>query len=186
MVGDRTRGFVELTRPGNAIAAGFLTFIGAFVADAFADPVMIGAAVGATIAATGAGMAINDYFDREIDRINQPNRAIPRGAVTPREALGFSIVLFAVAVALVLILPVLAIVIAGVNLFALVAYTKLFKGFSGLGNAVVGYLTGSAFLFGAAAVGSVTVAVLVLFALAVLSTVAREIVKDVSDIQRWV
>ncbi|WP_273837081.1 geranylgeranylglycerol-phosphate geranylgeranyltransferase [Halococcus sp. PRR34] len=183
MVGDRTRGFVELIRPGNAIAAGFLTFIGAFVADAFADPVMIGAAVGATIAATGAGMSINDYFDREIDRINQPDRAIPRGAVTPREALGFSIVLFAIAVALVLLLPVLAIVIAGVNLFALVAYTKLFKGFSGLGNIVVGYLTGSAFLFGAAAVGSVTVAVLVLFALAALSTVAREIVKDVEDME---
>jgi geranylgeranylglycerol-phosphate geranylgeranyltransferase len=183
MVGDRTRGLVELTRPGNAIAAGFLTFIGAFVAEGFSNPVIIGAAVGATIAATAAGMAINDYFDREIDRINQPDRAIPRGAVTPREALGFSIVLFAIAVAFVLTLPVLAIVIAGVNLFALVAYTKLFKGVMGLGNAVVGYLTGSAFLFGAAAVGSVTVAVLVLFALAALSTVAREIVKDVEDVE---
>ena len=51
----------------------------------------------------------------------------------------------------------------------------------GLGNAVVGYLTGSAFLFGAAAVGSVTV--LVLFALAALSTVAREIMKGVEDME---
>ena len=118
-----------------------------------------------------------------IDRINQPDRAIPHGAVTPREALGFSIVLFAIAVMFVLTLPVLAIVIAGVNLFALVAYTKLFKGVMGLGNVVVGYLTGSAFLFGAAAVGSVTVTVLVLFTLAALSTVAREIVKDVEDME---
>ena len=101
--------------------------------------------------------------------------------MTPREALGFSIVLFALAVVFVLTLPVLAIVIAGVNLFALVAYTKLSKGVMGLGNAVVGYLTGSAFLFGAAAVGSVTV--LVLFALAALSTVAREIMKDVEDME---
>lgn len=113
MVGDRTRGFVELTRPGNVIAAGFLTFIGAFIADGFRNPVMIGAAVGATIAATAAGMAINDYFDREIDQINQPDRAIPRGAVTPREALGFSIVLFAIAVMFVLTLPVLAPVLGG-------------------------------------------------------------------------
>lgn len=183
MVSERTRGLVELTRAANAVAAGFLTFIGAFVAEGFADPVMIGAAVAATIVATGAGNAINDYFDREIDRINQPDRAIPRGAVTPHEALGFSIVLFALAVVLVLALPALAIVIAGVNLFALVAYTKLFKGLPGVGNVVVGYLTGSTFLFGGAAVGSVTGAVLVLFVLAALSTVAREIVKDVEDME---
>ena len=33
------------------------------------------------ILATSAGMAINDYFDREIDRINNLGRPIPRGAV---------------------------------------------------------------------------------------------------------
>ena len=71
MVGDRTRGLVEITKPGNAIAAGFLTFIGAFLAEGFSNQVIIGAAVGATIAATAAGMAINAYFDREVDQINQ-------------------------------------------------------------------------------------------------------------------
>lgn len=182
MAGERARGLVELIRAGNSIAAGFLTFIGAFVATGFDHPLMIAAAVVATILATGAGNAINDYFDREIDRINQPNRAIPRGAVSPREALWFSIALFVLAVALVLTLPVAAIVIAVVNLFALVAYTKLFKGLPGVGNVVVGYLTGSTFLFGAAAVGELGGAVLVLFAFAGLATVAREIVKDVEDI----
>ena len=182
MAGERAQGLVELTRAGNSIAAGFLTFIGAFVATGFDHPVMIVAAVVATILATGAGNAINDYFDREIDRINQPDRAIPRGAVSPQEALWFSIALFVLAVVLVLTLPVAAIVIAVVNLFALVAYTKLFKGLPGVGNAVVGYLTGSTFLFGAAAVRELGGAVLVLFALAALATVAREIVKDVEDI----
>ena len=36
--------------------------------------------------------------------------------------------------------------LAVVNLFAFVAYTKLLKGLPGVGNAVVGYLTGSTFL----------------------------------------
>ncbi|WP_049998924.1 geranylgeranylglycerol-phosphate geranylgeranyltransferase [Halococcus sediminicola] len=182
MSGERARGLLELTRPVNAVAAGMLTFIGAFVAGGLDMWVAVGAAVGATVLATAAGNAMNDYFDREIDGINQPDRPIPRGAVAPRTALGFSGLLFAGAVVFALALPVPAIAIAVVNLLALVAYTELFKGLPGVGNAVVGYLGGSTFLFGAAAVGRITAAVVVLFALAALSTVAREIVKDVEDV----
>lgn len=182
MSGERVRGLLELTRPGNAIAAGLLTFVGAFVADGLTSALAIAAAVGATVLATGAGNAINDYFDRDIDRINRPDRAIPRGAVTPREALVFSLLLFAGAVVFALTLPLVAIAIAVVNLLALVAYTEFFKGLPGVGNLVVGYLGGSTFLFGGAAVGSLSGAVVVLFALAALSTVAREIVKDVEDV----
>jgi geranylgeranylglycerol-phosphate geranylgeranyltransferase len=182
MPGERARGLLELTRPVNAVAAGMLTFIGAFVAGGLEMGVAVAAAVGATALATAAGNAMNDYFDREIDSINQPDRPIPRGAVTPRTALWFSVALFAGAVVLALVLPPIAIAIAVVNLLALVAYTELFKGLPGVGNLVVGYLGGSTFLFGAAAVGRITEAVIVLFALAALSTVAREIVKDVEDI----
>lgn len=182
MAGERVRGLFELTRPSNAIAAGVLTFIGAFVADGLDAEFAVSAAVGATILAVAAGNTMNDYFDRDIDRINEPDRPIPRGAVTPREALAFSLLLFAGAVVLALTLSLLAIAIAVVNLIALIAYTEFFKGLPGVGNAVVGYLGGSTFLFGAAAVGRITGAVVVLFALAALSTVAREIVKDVEDI----
>ncbi|WP_114579456.1 geranylgeranylglycerol-phosphate geranylgeranyltransferase [Saliphagus sp. LR7] len=182
-VGETVRGAVELTRPVNSIAAGLLTAIGAFVAgEIAAAPLHVASAVGATVFATAAGMAINDYFDREIDRINRPDRAIPRGAISPRGALAFSVALFVGAVALALTLPALAIAIAVVNLLALVAYTELFKGFPGVGNVVVGYLGGSTFLFGGAAVGSVE-PVVVLFALAALSTISREVLKDVEDVE---
>jgi len=177
------RGYVELTRPGNAAAAGALAAIGAFVAGGAADnPFATVAAALATVFAVAAGNAINDYFDRDIDRINDPDRPIPRGAVPPRAALAFSLALFAGAVGLVLPLPVPAIAIAAVNLVALVAYTELFKGLPGVGNAVVAYLGGSTFLFGAAAVGALGPAPGVLFALAALSTFTREIIKDVEDI----
>jgi geranylgeranylglycerol-phosphate geranylgeranyltransferase len=180
---DRVRGLLELTRPLNAVVAGLLTFIGAFVATAGPLPLVpIGAAVAATVLATGAGNAINDYFDREIDRINNPERPVPRGAVSARGALAFSVVLFLVAIAIALTLPVLAIAIAVVNLLALVTYTEFFKGLPGVGNALVAYLGGSTFLFGAAAVRSLTPAVVVLFLLAALSTLGREIIKDVEDV----
>ena len=175
---ETARGLLELTRPGNAVASGLLTFIGSFVAgiaggeaglllSAPPEP-RAAAAVGATVLAVGGGNTINDYFDREIDRINAPDRPIPRGAVSPRGALGFSLALFALAVALALTLPALAIAIAVVNLVALVAYTELFKGLPGVGNLIVAYLGGSTFLFGGAAVGGDLSTVGVLFALAAL------------------
>jgi geranylgeranylglycerol-phosphate geranylgeranyltransferase len=181
--GETIRGLLELTRPVNVIAASVLTFIGAFVAGGVTtQPFAVGAAVAATGLAVGAGNAINDYFDREIDRINQPERAIPRGAVSPRGALVFSIALFVAAVALAVTLPVAALALAAINLVALVAYTELFKGLPGLGNALVAYLVGSTFLFGAAAVGEIGPAV-VLFVLAAIATLTREIIKDVEDLE---
>ena len=181
MVADTVRGLLELTRPVNALVSGVLTATGAFVAGIGGLYAPVAAATAATILAVGGGNAINDYFDREIDAINQPDRAIPRGAVSATGALVFSLVLFVGATALALTLPVAAIAIALVNLLALVTYTKLFKGLPGVGNALVAYLGGSTFLFGGAAIGSLQTAV-VLAALAALSTLTREIIKDVEDI----
>jgi geranylgeranylglycerol-phosphate geranylgeranyltransferase len=176
------RGLLELMRPVNTVAAGALTFIGAFVAGgAFGEAAATAAAVGATWLATGAGMAINDYFDREIDAINAPERPIPRGAVTPRGALAFSVALFVGAMVLAALLPLLALGIAAVNLVGLVTYTTYFKGLPGAGNALVAYLVGSTFLFGAAAVGD-PLAGGILAVLAALSTFTREVIKDVEDV----
>lgn len=179
---DRGRACLELTRPGNAVAAGGLTFTGAFVAGGVtAAPAAVAAAVIATITATGGGNAINDYFDREIDAINRPDRPIPRGDISARGALWFSLGLFGLAIVAALTLPVVAVGIAVFNFLALVAYTELFKGLPGVGNVLVGYLTGSTFLFGGAAVDEPLGAV-ALFGLAAVATLTREIVKDVEDI----
>ena len=178
---DTARGVLELARPGNCVAAGALTATGAFVAGVDGAVTATAIATVVTVFAVAAGNAINDYFDREIDAINQPGRPIPRGAVSPRGALGVSIGWFAVAVALAVLLPPLAIGIAVINLAALVTYTTVFKGTPGLGNALVSSLVGSTFLFGGAAVGSVD-AVFVLAVLAGLSTFAREVIKDVEDV----
>jgi len=176
-----TRGLLDLARPVNALAAGGLTAIGAYVAGgAQQAPIAVGAAAGATVLATAAGNAINDYFDRAIDTVNQPDRPIPRGAIEPRWALGYSLVLFAGAVGLAVTLPPLAIAIAAVNLLALISYTSWFKGRPGAGNALVAYLGGSTFLFGGAAVGDVGAAA-ALFVLAALATFTREVIKDVED-----
>lgn len=179
----RLRGLLDLMRPGNVVAAGVLTFTGAYVAGGLGagNAVPVVAAVVATMFATGAGNAINDYFDREIDRVNDPQRPIPRGAVSPSGALAFSGALFLGAIGCALFLPVTAIAIAVFNLLLLIAYTELFKGVPGVGNVVVGFLTGSTFLFGGAAV-SAPFGAATLFVLAAIATLTREVVKDVEDL----
>ncbi|UIO99166.1 geranylgeranylglycerol-phosphate geranylgeranyltransferase [Halobaculum sp. CBA1158] len=182
---DPTRtleGYLELARPGNAVAAGALTFVGSFVAGGLDAPVAVVFAVVATAAATAAGNAVNDYFDREIDAVNRPGRPIPSGRVPARGAAAYAGVLFAVATAAAVTLPPLALGIAVANLLALLAYTQVFKGLPAVGNVVVAYLTGSTFLFGAAAVGGLSGPTWTLFGLAATATFAREVVKDVEDV----
>ena len=123
---DTLRGIVELARLGNCVAAGVLTATGAFVAGAAGAVLPTALAAVTTAFAVAAGNGINDYFDREIDAVNRPDRPIPRGAVSPRGALATATAWFAVAVAAAVTLPPLAIGIAAVNLVALVTYTSLF------------------------------------------------------------
>lgn len=181
---EYVRGLIELTRPVNAIVAGLLTFTGAFVAqgsDIIGSSTAVVTATVITILATGAGNAINDYFDREIDQVTNPERPLPRGSVSPHVALLLSVVLFVIAGGLSFALPAIALAIALVNIVLLVVYTPLLKGLPGAGNATVAYLGGSAFLFGGAAVEDLT-APGILFIIAMLATLSREIIKDVEDI----
>ena len=45
---------------------------------------------------TSAGFAINDYFDRESDAVIKPKRPIPSGALSLKQVVAISGVLFAV------------------------------------------------------------------------------------------
>jgi 4-hydroxybenzoate polyprenyltransferase len=60
------------------------------------EPVLVRAAVCAGLASAAlylAGMALNDYFDRERDRTLAPSRPIPSGRIAPWLALGIGLAL---------------------------------------------------------------------------------------------
>ncbi|MDY6776356.1 MAG: geranylgeranylglycerol-phosphate geranylgeranyltransferase [Halobacteria archaeon] len=176
----KAKAVIEITRPANSVFAGFAAVIGSFIGGFSLVPAVAAATV--TVFATGAGNAVNDYFDAEIDAVNRPDRPIPSGRLSEREALGTASSLFLLAFFVVLSLPPLAIGIGVLNLTALVTYSSHLKRVPLVGNLVVAYLTGSAFLFGGAAVGGVEYTA-VLFVLGLLATLGREIVKDVEDIE---
>ncbi len=134
---------------------------------------------------TGAGNVINDYYDIEIDRINKPERPIPSGRISRSKALYFSISLFALGILIAFFINTICAAIALFNSLLLIFYAATLKRTVVTGNLSVGYLTGSTFLFGGAVFynnGGIE-AVSVLFLLATLATIAREIVKDIEDIE---
>lgn len=131
---------------------------------------------------TGAGNALNDYCDADIDRINRPQRPIPQGLVSRRAALAISIGLFVFGS--LLALPLLTLPIAVIMLFAmmlLISYSTTFKVLPFWGNVVVSLILGMAFLFGASVFGDIQRGIPP-FLLAFGFNLIREVVKDMQDI----
>jgi len=136
----------------------------------------------AAVLITGAGNAINDYFDRNIDKVNRPKRPIPSGRVKPSTALATSQAMFALGILLVIPINWKCVVVAALNSLILVAYAARLKRIGIAGNIAIGYLVGSTFLFGGLVIGKLQVAS-ILAAMAVLATVGRELIKDIEDMK---
>ncbi|GFO97526.1 prenyltransferase [groundwater metagenome] len=133
---------------------------------------------------TGAGNAINDYFDAGIDAVNRPDRPIPSGRLRKESAYKFSIVLFAGGILAAYFIGSIPFFIALFNSLLLYVYAYSLKRKVFVGNLSVSYLSGSTFLFGGAAYGMKGIeATYVLFFLSMLATLAREIVKAIEDME---
>lgn len=173
-----------LLRPANALMSAFAVLIGGLLVaglEVFSSAA-VGIAMLAAFLIAGAGNAINDYCDVEADKINRPRRPIPSGRVSKHGALSFSLFLFAVGILLSLTVNYVVLGIAIFNSLLLIAYSTTFQHKFFLGNLSVSLLVGTTFLFGGAAAGSLLVP-FILAALAFFATLAREIVKDLEDVE---
>src|SRR5947209_3068073 len=101
-VAGRVRGLLRLMRPLNALMSAVAVPVGAVVAVGLAGVASRVASIAfgalAVFLFTGAGNALNDVFDRDVDRVNHPNRPIPAGEVSPGRAFDFALALFLAAV----------------------------------------------------------------------------------------
>jgi len=182
------KAFLEIMRPMNCLMASIAALIGLLVAgqglSGRASDLTFAIAFLVVFLVTGAGNAVNDYFDKEIDAVNRPGRPIPRGAISPRAALIFSLALFAAGCALAWFLGIICFCLAILNSILLYFYARNLKATPLAGNICVAYLTGSSFLFGGAAFGPAGLASTTgMFLLAALATMSREIAKDIEDIE---
>jgi geranylgeranylglycerol-phosphate geranylgeranyltransferase len=130
---------------------------------------------------TAGGNVVNDYFDFAIDLVNKPDRAVPSGRITRPAALRYALALSLLGVAISHFINPACFVLAALNATLLILYSWRLKRTALIGNLLVGYLTGSVFLFGGAAVSAIFIPG-VLFVSAMLAITSREIVKDVEDL----
>lgn len=175
--------FLELIRYRNCIMAGLASVVGSFIAHKHGDMMMLLVFL-VVFLITGAGNAINDYFDVAIDAVNRPERPIPSGRIKRKHAFIVSMVLFVIGIILAYSISIIPFFIAVFNSFLLYLYASSLKRKLFVGNLSVSYLTGSTFLFGGSVYGIKGIEyTLVLFFLSMLTTLAREIVKAIEDIQ---
>jgi geranylgeranylglycerol-phosphate geranylgeranyltransferase len=181
------KGYPELLRPLNCLMVAIAVFIGGLIGvglSIFEEAYLINILLAGTVAFlfTGAGNALNDYYDRVIDRINHPERPIPSGEATALGTRNFALFLFVVSLILSFLINLLSLLIVSINLVIMISYEVFSKAKGVAGNATISWLTATTFLFGGAAVDAI-MAPLILAALAFLATFGREIAKDIEDVK---
>jgi geranylgeranylglycerol-phosphate geranylgeranyltransferase len=179
----KLQAFAKIIRPLNFI----ITFLSIIVAGiicntgAFEKFNMLLAGLSGAIAAAG-GNVINDYFDVEIDKVNKPSRVLPNGNLTKNEALAlyFLLIIFSIYLAAEISIAALMVVVLSTVLIFLYSYRL--KRIMLLGNVVVAFFTGLAFIYGGISVNNWTYA-LIPAVFAFMINFIREIVKDMEDIE---
>lgn len=181
MVTMNSGAYFELIRPWNCAMAAVAVFAGFAVSGGgfgLAIPLLL--AVFSAFAICGAGQAINDYYDAEIDAKLGPEKPIPSGRVGRKAARNFALVLFAAGIAVSYFINMHAFAIAAAYSCMLFAYSWAMGEYKFLGNWVVALGTALTMVYGAAITENYCV-VAYLAACALFANAGREIIKDVED-----
>lgn len=103
-----------------------------------------------------AGLYLADYADRDLDRVQKPQRPIPSGRISPRETLVVGAMFAIVGLLLTFFLSLVNVVLTFVAAGLVYVYARWTKPRGLLGNLTRGLLTLTTFLFGVAAVQPLT------------------------------
>lgn len=178
-------GFLQLIRPVNCLMMGFAVIVGASLVShlnsSISSSLFLGFITSFTL--TGASMAINDYYDRDIDSINEPNRPIPSGAVSPKEALFFSLALSLIGFITAFETNVPCLMVAVIAWIVSVTYITSGKRTGLPGNFLVSACVVIPFIYGGFVVGNPELPIILFAAIAFLSNTGREITKGIVDVK---
>jgi geranylgeranylglycerol-phosphate geranylgeranyltransferase len=161
---------------------GFAVVVGEVIASSIiaATTALLGFMAGFLL--LGSSMVLNDYFDREIDAINDPERPLPADHVKSSEAVTFAVLLASIGFLCASVTGIGTLVIAAMSMAIATAYNCRFKKSGLIGNGMVSVNVAVPFIYGGCAVGSWSWLLLIFALLAFLSSLGREIVKGIVDI----
>jgi geranylgeranylglycerol-phosphate geranylgeranyltransferase len=180
---------IKLVRPWNFFITFFSIIVAVLISSEenfpFWDPekikIILFAAVSGSFTAS-AGYVINDYFDLKIDLINRPHRPLPSGALKQSEALVIYLILLAAGLFLAGLINIFSFLVAFLAANLLFLYSFKLKRVLLLGNFIIAFLTGLAFLYGGIAANNIKSAIFPAL-LAFLINLSREILKDIEDLE---
>ena len=175
--------YFSLARPLNVLLAFIAICLAGIIAGVAAPDfgrLTLAGIVG--MALTAAANAMNDILDVEIDRVNKPERALVRGDISIQAVWMFTIVNAAIGLTISWFLSLTLFIITATSFLVICLYNRYLKRIPLIGNIVVGMVTGTAFLFGAEVAGAMSAGI-PLAVMAFIFTVARELLKDIEDIE---
>ncbi len=185
---DNMNPYIEIIRPGNAIMSAIVIILVAIIDRSFNLPIFL--AMLAVFFETAAGNVINDYFDYHIDLINKPERPIPSGRISLKNGKNYGYLLFILGTICGFLIsyltnnwiPFLIVLLADVVLYL---YAYKLKSTPLIGNLAVGFMTGFGFVFGGFTLNHESIIITSIFLgfFAFVMTTARELVKDIEDME---
>lgn len=180
--------YIEILRPGNAIMGGIVILLVAIIDKTFNIPILL--AFLAVFFETAAGNVINDYYDYNIDLVNKPERPIPSGRISLKTGRNYGYLLFVLGtlcgLSISLItdnwIPFIIVLLADIVLYL---YAYKLKSTPLIGNLAVGFMTGFGFVFGGFTLNNESIIITSIFLgfFAFVMTTARELIKDIEDIE---
>ncbi len=184
-----TRGLIALLRLPYWLMTGGLSLLTAFAI--MKDPLSMSIQTALLIFfsmafITSAGFAINDYFDRESDAVIKPKRPIPAGALSLKQVVAISGVLFAVGLVMASLINWLSFAIIAADSLVLLVYSFMVKRKSGfVANVLVGILTGTAFLYGEATITAPATLSLISLSLYPIAfgTIGGNVLRDILSVE---
>jgi len=196
------KSFMTIIRPANCAMGGLTSIIGVMITRQFYIPlysqltffIILILSYLTYLFIAAAGNVINDVFDIEIDKINRPDRPIPSGVISLKQAKIYSIVLWAIGIILSFLTvpispagfwcPIIAV------FFSIIGFVYAAKGkiMGVFGNFMVAISFSFGYIYGGVITGALnqiasSLVIIIFFLSSFFMLQSREIIKGMEDVE---
>ena len=175
---------LSLIRPINSFMIGLAVVVGIAIGSPdmlFSRLTIYGFITGFSI--SSYSMIINDIYDIEIDKVNQPERPLAKQIISINSALSLSLILLLIGLTSSLIISYSNIIITAIFSFLSWFYNIWGKKQGIIGNSIVASSMSIPFIFGGVITGNISLLVWSISLIAFLSGMGREIIKTIADVE---
>ena len=175
---------LSLIRPINSFMIGLAVVVGIAIGSPdmlFSRLTIYGFITGFSI--SSYSMIINDIYDIEIDKVNQPDRPLAKQIISINSALSLSLILLLIGLTSSLLISYYNIIITAIFSILSWFYNIWGKKQGIIGNSIVASSMSIPFIFGGVITGNISLLVWSISLIAFLSGMGREIIKTIADIK---